>query len=181
MTKKLLIPSVLLILVSQILLVTPAFAATTTTTPKQNFFSGLANFIAQKFNLDQGTVQSAVKTYMQQNKPSPRPTPTADQIQAMEKTRLDKLVSSGKITSDQETLIIAEDATLRAKYNSADFKSETAAQRKQQMTNEQADIKAWATANNINAQYLMLGGFGRGMMGMHRGFGNWKPSPSPTP
>jgi len=103
----------------------------------------------------------------------------------MEKTRLDKLVSSGKITADQETAIINELAALNTKYN---LSSLTGAQRKTQMQAMQAELKTWAASQSpsINLAYLMPfgGGFGgpRGGMG-GRGFhGQWtKPTVTPTP
>src|ERR1700733_7432824 len=65
------------------------------------FFQGLIQFIEQKFGLDKTQVQSAVQQYQEQRKATitPRPTLTDAQKIDMEKTRLDKLVSSGKITS----------------------------------------------------------------------------------
>jgi hypothetical protein len=186
-SKKIIVSTTSLILVSQLFLgSTQAFAQTPTPSPTQsNFFQGLVNFISQKFGLDKTQVQSAVQQYQKQNEPngSRRIPPTADELKAMEKNRLDKLVTDGKITAEQENLIIQEMNTLHSKYNLENMKNLSMDDRKKQMDAMQAEIKTWASANNIDAKYLM---FGRGgMMGprMHGGNkGDWnKPNVSPTP
>jgi len=176
--------AVLFIFLSGMPAVLPAYAASGNT--QGNFFSGLIQFIAQKFGLDQNTVKTAVTQYQNQVKATitPRPSQTPEQLAAREKTRLDKLVSAGTITSAQEALIINELATLRSKYNPANFKNLTADQRKQQFQNEQNDIKAWAQANGIDPKYVMPG-FGMAGQGGFRGQGfggkGHRPSPTPTP
>lgn len=154
-----------------------AFAQSTSTTSQPNFFQGLIQFITQKFGLDKTQVQTAVNDYKAQNKPSPRPTLTPDQIQAREKARLDKLVSAGKITGDQETAIINELNTLNGQFPLTGL---TGTQRKTQMQAMQNALKTWATSNNINITYVtpMFGG----MNGSRGGFrGHWGPKPSVTP
>jgi hypothetical protein len=75
------------------------------------------------------------------------------------------LVVQGKITGDQENLIIAELAALSTKYK---FDSSlTPDQRKSQMTTMQNELKQWAQDNKIDPQYVLS--FGRG-----RGFGEGK-------
>ncbi len=141
-----------------------------------NFFSGLAQFIANTFHLDQNQVQSAVNKYKTQQK-----TNIQANVQNRQKSRLDGLVSSGKITSAQENAIIAELAALKTKYNPTDWKSLTPAQRKQKFTDEQNEFKTWAQSQGIDPTIIMpLGGMmgGRG----HRGFGGWGKTPiTPVP
>ena len=156
----------------------PAYAASGAT--NSNFFSGLVQFISQKLGLDQNKVQSVVTEYKNQNKPNMQ-----QNMQDREKARLDALVKAGKITSAQETLIINELTALRSKYNPANFKDLTADQRKQQIQNEQNDIKAWLQGDGkgIDPSYVMPfgGGANGGMRGKGPGkFGN-RPSPTPTP
>ena len=140
-----------------------------------NPLQGLVQMIAQKFGLDQNQVQSVVTTYKAQQKQNMQ-----QNRQNRQKTRLDNLVKTGKITSDQETAIINELATLKTKYSTANFKNMTAAQRKQQLQNEQNDINTWAKSQNIDPKYVMPGmGMMGGMRGMHKGWGN-KPTPTPT-
>jgi len=174
-------------LLTTVLFATPAaFAAGPNTNSGGNFFQGLISFISQKFGLDKTQVQTTINDYKTQNKPTPKPTLTPDQIQAREKTRLDKLVTAGKITSAQETLILAELSVLRLKYAPVALKNLTAAQKKQQLQAEQADIKTWATANSIDPKYVMPG-FGLGRMGMgglrgnHFGWSANSLTPTPTP
>jgi hypothetical protein len=165
----------------------PAFAQSTNgNSSPGGFFQGLIQFIEQKFGLDKTQVQSAVQQYQAQRKATitPRPTLTQDQRTTMEKTRLDKLVSSGKISSDQENSILNELSTLQSKYNLSP--SETRQQRKTDMQSMQSDLKSWAQQNNINPMYVMPFGMGggprgRGMRGGHGNWGNWKTTPTPTP
>lgn len=172
--------TILTLLTTTLFVAKPAFAQTTTTTNKPNFFQGLVTFIEQKFGLNDAQVKAAVSQYKSQVKATitPRPTQTPAQRQAMEKTRLDKLVSSGKITADQETAILNELATLNTKYN---LSSLTAAQRKTQMQAMQAELKTWAASQNINLAYVNGMGGPRGGMG-GKGFRGWnKPTATPTP
>jgi len=167
--KKILPAIVLVALGTSLLAVTPAHAATNST-GAGNFFSGLVQYIAKTFGLDQTKVQTAVNTYNQQQKQNG---------QQNQKTKLDKLVSAKTITQSQEDAIIAELAVLKSKYNPSNFKSMTAAQRKQQFQNEQTDINNWAKAQGIDPKYLMPGFGGGGFRGMHKGW-NAKPTPTPT-
>ena len=96
--KNLLIPVVTLIGVG-IVGTTILGARSANAQTKGTFFSGLAQAIAQKFNLNQADVQTVIDQYGQ------------TQRQTMLKTRLDKLVADTKITPDQETAIINELAT----------------------------------------------------------------------
>jgi hypothetical protein len=172
----------------------PAYASTGTSASGGNFFSGLVQFISQKFGLDQTQVKSAVQDYEKQQKAN-RPMPSASQIQAMqqkmqnaEKKRLDMLVTQGKITADQETAIIAELNTLRTKYmtnTSEQTKVETQTQREQNFKNMESDWTTWAKNNNIDPALITPGpmmepgSFGRGHGFEHK---NWvSPTPTVTP
>ena len=170
------------------LLVTAAPAFAQTPTPSQQsggFFQGLIQFIEQKFGLDKTQVQSAVQQYKTQNGTSmtPRPTMTPQQMSDQEKSRLDKLVSSGKITSAQVQAILTELSTEQSKFMSS-MQNETPQQRKTTIQSMQSDLKAWAQSQNINPMYVMsFGGMrgGKGMMMRGKGGnGNWHPSGAPT-
>lgn len=133
-------------------------------------FNGLAQAIAGKFGLSESDVQNEITAYMQTQKAN-RPSPTQ-----MEKTRLDKLVSQGKITSAQETLILSELTTLQSQFNPSSLKGMTQAQRQAAMQSEKNEITTWANSNGINPTYVMP--FGGRMRG---GWNKPTPSPSPTP
>ncbi|HSX40443.1 MAG TPA: hypothetical protein VLF68_02415, partial [Candidatus Saccharimonadales bacterium] len=150
----------------------PAYAASGNT--GGNFFSGLIQFLSQKFNLDQNQVKSAVTDFKNQHKQNVQQT-----MQDREKARLDKLVTQGKITSAQETAIISELSALRTKYNLGNKTNETPQQRKQDFRNFQNDWNTWAKSQGIDPTLIMpLGRMGMG----ERGFGKWgKLSPTPTP
>jgi hypothetical protein len=185
--QKITIALVLITILTTALFVAPSALAQTTSTAnnKPNFFQGLITYIEQKFGLNKDQVTAAVNDYKNQVKATitPRPTMTPDQIQAQEKTRLDKLVTAGKITLTQETAILNELATLRTKYNLSGL---TGTQRKTQMQAMQTELKTWATSNNINLALIpMFGGMGgpRGIMGGKDGFRGeqWGPKPTTTP
>jgi len=163
----------------------PAFAQTTNSSQHQGFFQGLIQFIEQRFGLDKTQMQSAVQQYQSQRSATitPRPTQTQQQMEDREKSRLDKLVSSGKITSAQETAILSELSSEQSKYNLSSLQSETPQQRKSTMQSMQSDLKSWAQANNINPMYVMpFGGMRRGHGMMHGAHGHWShPSGAPTP
>lgn len=150
----------------------PAYAATNTTNTQTNFFTGLVQYLAQTFHLDQTQVQNAVNTYTSQRKATMQ-----QKMQDQEKKHLDSLVSSGKITSSQEQQILDEQSKLQSEYNPASLRSLSAADRKAQLQKEQAEIKTWAQSTGISAQYLKPG-FGMRM----RMFNRWNNNTaSPTP
>ena len=161
----------------------PAFAQTTTSQSHPGFFQGLIQFIEQKFGLDKNQVQSAVQQYQSQRNATitPRPTMTQQQMSDMEKSRLDKLVASNTITSDQETAILGELSSEQSKYN---LQSDTPQQRRTDMQSMQSDLKTWAAQNSINPMYVMAFGSGMRGRGMQGGHGKWNGSwnkPTPTP
>lgn len=148
-----------------------------------NFFSGLIAFISQKFGLDKTQVQNAMQEYQVQVKATitPRPTMSPQDRQDREKKRLDNLVSSGKITTDQENAIISELETLRTKYNLGAQNNQTPVERKTQMDNMKNELDSWATSQGLDPKYVMPmfgrgrgGGMGKGDDGFR---GRWKQEP----
>jgi polyhydroxyalkanoate synthesis regulator phasin len=172
------------------LLVVPQIYAQTPGGSHLNFFQELVQFFSQKFGLDKTQVQSALTDFKNQQKANvtPRPTLSPQQTSDREKSRLDQLITGGKITADQETAILNELATLRTKYNLGSQSGLTPDQRKTQMTNMRSEIVSWAQSQGIDSSYVM-GGFGnggngfRGDKGMGRGWNNGQSeiaSPAPT-
>lgn len=177
-------------LVATVLLtVTPAIANAQTTNGQSHtgFFQGLLQFIENEFGLNKSQVQSAVQQYKTERNATitPRPTMTQAQMQAREQSRLDKLVSSGKINSTQEQSILSELATVQSQYNWSSLQNDTPSQRQSQIQAMQNTLKTWAQSQGINPMYVMpFGGMrgGRGMMRGHGGRGNWgNPTGAPTP
>ena len=146
-SKKIIIPVAVATIGASAIFGTGAVFAQSTNTP----LSGLAQMIAQKFNIDQNQVQSVLDQYSSQKK--------ANRLQKMqqgEDQRLSNLVSQGKITSDQKTAIENELKNLKAKYFS-NFQGQTADQRKQAVQNFRTDFQAWLRSQNIDPSIFKPG------------------------
>lgn len=125
--------------------------------------------IANKFNLNESDVQAVFTQHRQEMQAK---------MESNYETYLGNLVKTGKITQEQEQLILNEHKQLMSQMRSTmkNFKNMTPAQRKAQMQTERQTIENWAKQNNINLQYLRP--FGPGMRGFGR-FGKLHPSPTP--
>lgn len=107
--------------------------------------SGLAQAIAQKFNLDPNQAQSTITGYRQQNR--------QDRLQ----NQLNQLVTQGKITQTREQAIINEINSLKTKYNLGSPGTITPQERKQAFQNAHSEFNTWAQSQGIS-----LPVFGRG-------------------
>jgi len=143
-----------------------AAASTTTNGP----MSGLVQAIATKFNLKTSDVQAVVDAQKAQ---------IHTQHAADFKTRLDQAVKDGKLTQAQEDLIVAKEADEKTFMESLQSMSET--DRKAALQTQMADLKKWATNNNIPTQYVPFGPGGHGGHRMYRGHFEGAPMPSATP
>jgi hypothetical protein len=114
-------------LASLILVGGVAFAQT-----NQSPNGGLAQSIASKFNLNKDDVQKVID----------------QQHQDMTKQHLDKLVTNGKITQEQEDKIIAKLAEMKPKFDAAKSNSDETA-RKQAMDDLRAEMQQWEKDNKI--------------------------------
>lgn len=144
--KTLSIVAISVIMISLLSLSKPAYAATNGSTGG-NFFTGLIEYISQKFGLDKSQVKTAIKDYRQQRKANP------EEWQNAEKKRLNNLVRQGKITTDQEKAILAELVLLRSKY--IIDPSRTPKQRKTEMQNLRLELTTWAKAQGIDLKYIL--------------------------
>lgn len=162
MIKKTIMIPVIAVAASGIILLgaTQLVHAQTSNTP----FSGLAQAIAQKFNLNQTDVQNVINQQMQTN------------MQTRVQNRLDQLVKDGKITSAQEQAIISEMAKIKSEYDTAAFKTMTADQRKQSLQKMRDEINAWAKSQGIDIKYVTMPRFSM----WHRGWMN-QPTVTQTP
>jgi Flp pilus assembly protein CpaB len=131
--------------------------------PSKNPLSGLVEAIAQKFSLDKTKVQVVVDDFEKKRR--------ADMQKMMEqrmKTKFDALVKQGKITSQQESAILAKLKELKGKNNPETFKNMTPQERQKAMQDKKTQLEQWAKSQGIDPQYLMFG-HGPGMMMMKRG------------
>lgn len=158
LSKKLLVPAFAIVLGGSAL-----FGANTLVHAQSNTspFGNLAQAIAGKFNLNQSDVQSFLTTFRQQN------------MQQMQQKHFDLLVTQGKITSAQETSILAELALVKGQNSPGSMQGMTPAQRQQAFQTEKNTLTIWANSQGINPLYVMPFG------GMHRG--GHKPTSTTTP
>lgn len=122
---KLLTISALSTIAAGLLITSGAQAASTKTSP-------LADKIASTFHLNASDVQNVIASERQAHR-SNRP--------ARLKTTLDQMVSSGKITQDQENAILAEAKTLHQQFRQ-DKKTDRA--------NLKSQLQQWLNQNGYN-------------------------------
>lgn len=151
------------VVVGGLVLSTTLAKAQTPTTP----FSGLAEAIAKKFNLDQAQVQTVFDEYHDQ-----RRSEMFTQMKERQDKRLSQLVSDGKLTETQKQAVLAKMEEL-AKQRESDqdlFKNMTAEERRTEMEKRRDVLESWAEAQGIDPDVLTprMGMMGKGMMG-HRG------------
>lgn len=143
---------------------------------------GIAQAIAQKFNLDEAQVQAMFDQQRGQWQEERQNKAAEMKVNREQKfaDNLVKLVSEGKITQAQANAINVKRAELEAKIvasaNAAkpDFKNMTADERKAamearkaQMEAEREALKQWASANGIPEEYVPM----VGLMGCGHGRG----------
>lgn len=134
-----------------------------------NFFAQFQNFFKNMFHIFDMKPQQANSMAgdmrgeeFPSGTPSARPSfvptrPTGLDRQQMEEERLTKLVSEGKITEEQKSLILAKEEEMEA-ARQAQMESETELteeERKAAMEEEQAELRKWAEENGIDMQYLI--------------------------
>lgn len=125
--------------------------------------SSLVQKIADKFGLKKEDVQTVFDQDRQDRQA---------EMQAKHKSQLDKLVKDGKITEDQEQLILEKHKELQAsrQSNMGNMKNLTAEERKTVMEKQKSDLESWAKEKGIDIKYIT--GFGFGMKG-HGGPGRF--------
>lgn len=136
-------------------------SATSNTFGTGNPMSNLVNAIAEKFNLNVNDVQQVVNQVMGEQKAEME----VQQKQAFT-DRINQAVTNGKLTQEQADKILAKKAELETQTES--LQKMTQEERQTAMKEQMDSLKQWATDNNIPQQYLMFGGFGRGMGGHGR-------------
>jgi hypothetical protein len=136
-----------------------ASAATTgTTNSNTDGMSSLVDKLATKFNLNKSDVQAVFD--------EDRSSHDAEMQQKLEE-RLNQAVTDGKITSAQKTLILNKQKEMKTFMDS--LKGKTADERDSAMKTKMAELKTWASDNNIPEDYLGPMGHGPGGPGTQKG------------
>ena len=119
--------------------------------------------LVQKFGLKTEDVRSVFDTVRDERQA---------QMQQKLTDKLDALVKEGKLTEAQKQLIVAKHTELQTQRekDKDTLKDLTPEERRAKMQAQRTDLETWAKQNNIDIQYVL--GFGRGKgLGMGRG---WK-------
>ena len=118
--------------------------------------------LVQKFGLKTDDVRSVFDTVRDERQA---------QMQQKLIDKLDALVKEGKLTEAQKRLIISKHTELQAQRekDKDTLKDLTPEERRAKMQAQRTDLENWAQQNNIDIQYVL--GFGRGKgLGMGRGW-----------
>lgn len=128
------------------LLGSSAFAQETNDT--NNPMDTLVQKIATKFNLNESDVQAVFDEAHSE---------IETKIEADQSERLSTLVSEGKITEEQKSLILNKQKEMKEshKSNLENMKNLTPEERKSQMEAKRTELDTWAQENGIDPQYLM--------------------------
>jgi hypothetical protein len=103
--------------------------------------------LAEKFNLKESDVQKVFE----------------DTRTEQEDERLSQLVTDGKITEAQKTLITAKRAEIETKVEEINSKQMTTTERADALKALMDDVEKWAEDNDIEERFLMARGMGRGL------------------
>jgi hypothetical protein len=146
----------LVVLAGGLISASPVFAA------DQSAHDTLVTRIADKFKLNKADVQAVFDEFRTERRAA-RETRYAEY--------LSKLVSNGKITEEQKTLLVAKHKEL-AEYSLSqrnNWKDMSSTDRKEHIDAKIKELKAWADQNHIDIKYL-LHASGNHMFrrGMHR-------------
>jgi hypothetical protein len=173
-TKKIFIPVLGVLLLTGALVGAGEIYAQTPGNP----FNGLAQMIAQKFNLNQSDVQTVLDQYK-----GKRQEQRQQQMQTKLEDRLTQLVKDGKLTEAQKQAVITKENELRNSYNTDAFKNMTPEQKRTEMQKKKDEFTTWAKSQGIDPTLLSFGfGFGIKGRGMGMGWGKgFSPTTTPTP
>ena len=121
------------------------YAENTTNNPQDT----LIDKISQRFNLNRDEVKDFfIEVESDRHK----------EMENKMQERLTTLVTEGKITEAQKTLIIQKHTEMRAEMekNKGEMKDLTPEQRRAKMDEHKVEMDAWAKANGIDPVYLMF-------------------------
>lgn len=112
---------------------------------KQDREESLASRIATKFNINKDEVKAEIKAEHDQNR-----TEHEAEMKQNRETQLQKLVDSGKITSDQKTAIIAKMDEMHTKMEELRNNGKTKEENKEAHKALHDEFKTWVESQNIN-------------------------------
>ncbi len=112
----------------------------------------IVSAFAQRFGLPKDQVQSFFDEFRSQRKLH-----IMQNMQARFEDRLSRLVTEGKITSDQKSAILNEVSSLKVKYNLDSLNTMSLTDRKKTLQSFSSDLKSWAKSQGINISLLRLG------------------------
>ena len=172
LSKKIIIPSLAVVIVG-----VSAFGVVRASAQEgpQTPFGGLAQAIAQKFNLSQSDVQLVVTDWH-----TKQHTQMEEKMKENLSARLDALVKEGKLTAAQKQAILNKFAEQKNDFKLSDLKDKTSDERRAAMEQKKTDLENWAKSQGIDLTLLpeIMGGHHMRMGG--RG-GMYRVSPTPTP
>ncbi|MBI5044426.1 MAG: hypothetical protein HZC02_00690 [Candidatus Levybacteria bacterium] len=144
--------AVITILGTGLFLSRPVFADDTAIDP----VSSLVQKLADRFGLNKSDVKAVFDEHKKE---------MVDKMQDKNEERLSQLVTEGKITVEQKTLILNKMKELqdRREASKDSFKDLSADERKAKMQEQKTALENWAKENGIDLKYLMPFG--------HKGFG----------
>ena len=119
-----------------------------------------AKALATRFNLD----QSQVQTFLTEQQTA-RMAAMHAQMKVKVEARLTKLVAAGKLTEAQKQLVITKMTEVETRMVAIQAMTDVAA-RKTALQTLHAEVKAWATQNNIPLGVIQSG-LGKEFGGMH--------------
>lgn len=153
MNKKVLLPAVAFAVLGASIFGVNYAHADQTSNPE----STIVQKLADKFNLNKDDVQ---KVFDEEH------AAREAKMQTKNEERLSQLVTDGKITQAQKTLILNKQKEMKAEReaNRGSNSTKTQDERKTEMEAKKAELDKWAKDNGIDPQYLM-GGFGKGHKG----------------
>ncbi|QQG47343.1 MAG: hypothetical protein HY044_04440 [Candidatus Woesebacteria bacterium] len=112
----------------------------------------IVSAFAQKFGLPKDQVQSFFDEFRSQRKMH-----IMQNMQARFEDRLSRLVTEGKITSDQKSAILNEINSLKVKHNLDSLNTMSLTDRKKALQSFSLDLKSWAKSQGINVSLLRFG------------------------
>ena len=150
MKNKLIVPALVVVMGGVAAIATPASAHGWFISGTENPHQPLIQKLVQKFGLKEDEVKAVFDEVKVAHK---------TEMKANLEKKLTIDVAAGKITEAQKQAILAKMEEIHSQHliDKEAFQDMTPEQRREAMTKVKNDLKAWATANNIDPSYLNFG------------------------